>query len=57
MNATSRVNRITPAPYRPAARRYVHVSTDYRWVSLDPLNPLTQSFVKVSPGQTYRRPA
>jgi hypothetical protein len=36
--------------------RYLHVSTDYRWVPVDPTNPAGPAkFAKVCKGLTYRK--
>ena len=57
MSKSTRIKRQTYATPRRDARppRYLHVSTDYRWLPVDrkyPLGPVV--FVKVAPGETYR---
>jgi hypothetical protein len=55
MSKTTRINRPTTAtPRNVGTRRYMHVSTDYRWLPVDSKNPLGQTrFVKVGKGSTY----
>ena len=58
MSKSTRIKRQTYATPRRDARplRYLHVSTTYRWLPVDrkyPLGPVV--FVKVAPGETYRK--
>jgi hypothetical protein len=57
MNAKTRTKRPTTAsPRNVGTRRYLHVSTDYGYVPVNPLNPLGKArFSKVGPGTTYKR--
>ena len=60
MGKSTRIKRQTYATPRRDARppRYLHVSTMYRWLPVDakrPLGPVV--FVKVAPGETYRKSA
>ena len=56
MSAVTRIKRPTYAtPRNVGTRRYLHVSTDYRWVPVDPTQPNGRAqFVKVGRGTTYR---
>ena len=52
-----RINRKTYATPRRDSRplRFLHVSTNYGWMPIDPLNPSgSVQFVKISSGNTYR---
>jgi hypothetical protein len=58
MSRKSRINRPTTATPRRDVRplRYLHVSTNYAWLPVDPRKPYGPvHFVKVGPGLTYRR--
>ena len=66
MSKSTRIKRQTYAtpsrtPYGsrlPGSGRMIHVSTTYRWLPVDrkyPLGPVI--FVKVAPGETYRKSA
>ena len=57
MSAKTRINRPTTAtPRNVGTRRYLHVSTDYRWLPVDPNFPAGRArFVKVGRGSTFRK--
>ena len=56
MSIKTRIRRPTTATPRTLRReRFVHVSTDYRWLTFHP--GMLAKFVKVGPGTTYRRSA
>ena len=56
MSAVTRIKRPTYAtPRKAPVGRFIHVSTDYRWIERYPGGPA--DFVKVTTGVTYRRPA
>ena len=60
MSTVTRIKRKTYATPRNVVGtlRFLHVSTDYRWLPVDMKNPTGPvHFVKVTPGSTYRRPA
>ena len=53
MSAKTRINRPTTAtPRNVGTRRYLHVSTDYRWIG-NGKEPAR--FVKVGRGSTFRK--
>jgi hypothetical protein len=57
MSRKTRTKRPTTAtPRKVGTRRYLHISTDYAWRPVNPLNPLGPAhFVKVGRGETYRK--
>ena len=59
MSIVTRIKRPTYAtPRKAPTGRFVHVSTDYRWIERYPgYLGGPADFVKVTKGSTYRRPA
>ena len=59
MSAITRIKRPTYAtPRNVGTRRYLHVSTDYRWMAVDPSRVSGPThFVKVGRGTTFRKGA
>ena len=60
MNAVTRIKRPTYATPRRDTRppRYLHISTNYAWVAVDPAVPHGSArFVKVGRGTTFRKGA